>query len=293
MYSLNIDFAQQLLSNNSLNISEVAYQIGFNDPRYFSKCFKKEAGISPKEYRNTLKRDSFSYGEKHNDEAFLQKAIVLLETKIYNENISLDEFANEMNVSKATLYRRLKSVSGLSPTELIRSLKISRSAMLLSKRKNVTDVAFAAGFNDSKYFSKCFKDAVGVSPKEYRNSFRNSSFSFGNTINDEAFLQKANVMIETKIIDKNISLDEFAYEMNVSKASLHRKIKCTSGLSPVRLIRSVKLNYSVEFLTKNRHISDIASAVGFNDYKYFSRCFKSEFGISPKQYKKGLNLQLA
>jgi AraC-like DNA-binding protein len=168
MYSLNIDFAQQLLSNNSLNISEVAYQIGFNDPRYFSKCFKKGAGVSPKEYRNTLKKKSFLYGKNNIDEPFLQKVIIMLEAKIYDGNISIDEFANEMNVSKATLYRKVKSTSGLSPTELIRYVKINRSILLLTKHENLADVAFAVGFNDSKYFSRCFKLELGMSPRQYQ-----------------------------------------------------------------------------------------------------------------------------
>jgi AraC-like DNA-binding protein len=168
MYLLNIDFAQQLLSNNSLNISEVAYQIGFNDPRYFSKCFKKATGISPKDYRETLRKKSFSYGRKHCDESFLQKALVILETKISDRNISIDEFANEMNVSKASLYRKLKSTSGLSPARLMCSVKINHSVQLLTKHKNITDVAFAVGFNDSKYFSRCFKSEFGISPKQYQ-----------------------------------------------------------------------------------------------------------------------------
>lgn len=168
MYPLNIDIVQQLLSNNSLNISEVAYSLGFKDPKYFSRRFKQIAGVSPKEYRELIKARTLSSGHKDGDKHFLQKAIVTLETKMSDGNISFDDFACEMNVSKASLYRKIKSIAGLSPSKFIRSVRISQSAQLLVKHRNITDVAFAVGYNDSKYFSRCFKQEFGVSPKEYQ-----------------------------------------------------------------------------------------------------------------------------
>src|ERR1035437_9705880 len=166
--SFRIEIAQQLLLNNSLNISEVAYKVGFNDPRYFSRCFKSEVGISPKEYRNSIKRKTSSYNSQSNDELFLGKALVKLEMKISDGNWSFDQFASEMNVSKASLYRKLKSVVGLSPCEFIRSVRIKRSAQLLVKHRNISEVAFAVGFNDSKYFSRCFKSEFGITPTQYQ-----------------------------------------------------------------------------------------------------------------------------
>jgi len=164
--SYRIQIAQELLLNNSLNISEVAYQIGFNDPRYFSRCFRNEVGVSPKKYRESMKRKAIN--TQSNDQLFLEKAFEKLETKISDGNLSFDQFANEMNVSKASLYRKLKSVVGLSPCEFIRSVRIKRSAQLLEKHSNISDVAFAVGFNDSKYFSRCFKSEFGVTPTQYQ-----------------------------------------------------------------------------------------------------------------------------
>jgi len=168
MCSPKIDIALQLLSNNSLNISEVAYSIGFNDPKYFSRCFKKAAGVTPKEYRDSIRNNSLLHNNKHIDESFLEKAIITLETKISDGNLSYDQFASEMNVSKASLYRKIKSIAGLAPSEFIRSFRIKRSAQLLAKHRNITDVAFAVGFNDSKYFSRCFKSEFGITPTQYQ-----------------------------------------------------------------------------------------------------------------------------
>jgi AraC-like DNA-binding protein len=167
MGSFNINIAQQLLSNNSIYISEVAYSIGFNDPKYFSRCFKKVVGVSPKKYRDLTKTKYFLSDNKQIDSIFLEKAISTLEAKISVGNISFEEFACEMNVSKAYLYRKLKTISGLSPSKFILSVRINRSTQLLNTYRNVSDVAFAVGFNDSKYFSRCFKKKIGISPKYY------------------------------------------------------------------------------------------------------------------------------
>lgn len=83
------------------------------------------------------------------------------------------------------------------------------------------------------------------------------------------------------MLDNNFSINQFASELNISKASLYRKLKSTIGLSPCEFIRSVRINRSVELLTRRKDISEVAFAVGFNDSKYFSKCFKREFGIAP------------
>lgn len=163
-----IEAAQQLLLNNSLNISEVAYKTGFNDPKYFSRCFKQKVGLSPIEYRRMIKETSDKPGDKSFDERFVEKAIVGLEMRIADLSLSMDELANEMNVSKTSLYRKFKSTVGLSPWEFIRSVRIKRSTHLLANQLNISDIAFSVGFSDPKYFSRCFKIEYGVTPREFQ-----------------------------------------------------------------------------------------------------------------------------
>jgi AraC-like DNA-binding protein len=137
-------------------------------PNTLVGVFKSEVGMSPKEYRESLKRKSISSDNQSKDELFLEKALVKLEMKISDGNLSFEQFANEMNVSKASLYRKHKSVVGLSPCEFIRSVRIKHSAQLLAKHRNISEVAFAVGFNDSKYFSRCFKSEFGITPTKYQ-----------------------------------------------------------------------------------------------------------------------------
>jgi len=163
-----IENAQYLLLNNSLRISEVAYEIGFNDPKYFSKCFKNRVGVSPREYRKLMKKMDVGEDDFVYDSLFVEKAIAKLETRISDVSLSMDEFACEMNVSKTSLYRKLKSTVGLSPWKFLRSVRIKRSAQLLEKQRNISDIAFLVGFSDPKYFSRCFKLEYGISPREFQ-----------------------------------------------------------------------------------------------------------------------------
>lgn len=159
--------ALQLLCNPSFNISEVAFMAGFNDPKYFSTCFKNKFGLSPKDYRlNQLNNSDINL---KNNNRFLNKAISVIESKLSDASISADHFASEMNVSKSTLYRKIVSATGVSPCDFIRNIRIKKAKQLLEKNKsNISEVAFAVGFNDTKYFSRCFKAEHGVTPQIYK-----------------------------------------------------------------------------------------------------------------------------
>jgi AraC-like DNA-binding protein len=86
--------------------------------------------------------------------------------------------------------------------------------------------------------------------------------------------------------DYTFGINEFASEMANSKSTLRKKLKSLTGLSSVEFIREIRLKYAIIMLTsKSESISEIAYSVGFNDTKYFSRCFKNEFGLGPKAYR--------
>ncbi|MFA5046249.1 MAG: AraC family transcriptional regulator [Paludibacter sp.] len=167
--SIKINHAKQLLSNAEYNISEIAFNVGFKDPKYFSRCFKKIIGITPKEFRASLQTQLTSTCYQKNADQFLKLTINKINNKISDTSLNFDQLAYDLNVSKATLYRKLKSNTGLAPCELINSVRIKHSAELLKSGKNkIYDVAYASGFNDPKYFSKCFKSEFGISPTEFQ-----------------------------------------------------------------------------------------------------------------------------
>ncbi|PWJ44600.1 hybrid sensor histidine kinase/response regulator transcription factor [Sediminitomix flava] len=98
----------------------------------------------------------------------LQKAIAVIEANVSEPEWGVDEFCDEMNLSRMQLYRKLKATTGLSANALIRKIKLKRSAeLLLEGELNIKQVTYEVGFADLKYFRKCFKEEFGVTPSEY------------------------------------------------------------------------------------------------------------------------------
>ncbi|MFV0471338.1 MAG: two-component regulator propeller domain-containing protein [Paludibacteraceae bacterium] len=105
------------------------------------------------------------------DEQFLKNAVQTVEEKLADDSFNFDEFATDMASAKSTLHRKLKSLTGLSPGEFIRNIRLKHAARMLENNTGtISEIAFAVGFNDPKYFSRCFKNEFGMTPKEYQNS---------------------------------------------------------------------------------------------------------------------------
>lgn len=114
---------------------------------------------------------SMEYGSL--DELFLKQAVIKVEEKLSDDTFDFDKFAEAMTSSKSTLHRKLKSLTGLSPGEFIRNIRLKHAAqMLINNKGNISEIAFAVGFNDPKYFSRCFKSEFGLTPREYQESKR-------------------------------------------------------------------------------------------------------------------------
>ena len=112
---------------------------------------------------------SMEYGSL--DELFLKQAVLKVEEKLSDDTFDFDKFADAMTSSKSTLHRKLKSLTGLSPGEFIRNIRLKHAAqMLINNKGNISEIAFSVGFNDPKYFSRCFKSEFGLTPREYQES---------------------------------------------------------------------------------------------------------------------------
>jgi signal transduction histidine kinase/ligand-binding sensor domain-containing protein/DNA-binding response OmpR family regulator len=102
------------------------------------------------------------------DEDFMQKIIDLLETNLDNSGFDIESFCKEIGVSPSQLYRKIKSITGLSPNEFIRTYRLKKAAVLIKESNlNISEIAYKVGFNDALYFSKCFKKQFGATPSLY------------------------------------------------------------------------------------------------------------------------------
>lgn len=102
------------------------------------------------------------------DEQFMQQVMEVMEKQMDNSEFTIDEFAQELSMGRTVFYQKLKAVIGLSPVDFIREMRIKHAKQLIdSGEYNVSEIAYMTGFNDPKYFSKCFKKQFGMSPSEY------------------------------------------------------------------------------------------------------------------------------
>ncbi len=109
-----------------------------------------------------------AYDKQSPDEIFLAKAVALIEKKISDPDLNIQQLCDELGITHIQLYRKLKALVGQNINEFIRTIRLKKAAQLLSvKGLNVTEVLYEVGFNSRSYFSKCFKDEYGVFPKEY------------------------------------------------------------------------------------------------------------------------------
>lgn len=104
---------------------------------------------------------------------------------------------------------------------------------------------------------------------------------------DEKFLTDAMQCVERHIQNPDFDIEQMASELHISRSTLTRKCKVIAGCTPWELIRNIRLKYACALLIKNKtgSISEVAYATGFSSSKYFTKCFKEEFGMTPTEYQ--------
>ena len=126
-------------------------------------AFSKKLKVNPKEITITSI-----------DEQLIQKALVCMEENMGNPDYSVQQFSQDLGMDRTVLYKKMHSITGLAPSEFIRSIRLKRAAQLLIQGHfPVAEVAEKVGFNTQKYFSKYFKEIFGVTPSKYAQNEKN------------------------------------------------------------------------------------------------------------------------
>ena len=123
------------------------------------KDFKKQLVFEAKELNYTSV-----------DEDFLQRAIDCVHRHLDDPDFDQAKLLEEMYMAKSTFFRKLKSLTGLTYVSFIRNIRMKAACRIMEEKKNIriSELAYAVGYNDPRYFSKCFKAQVGMTPTEYR-----------------------------------------------------------------------------------------------------------------------------
>ena len=99
----------------------------------------------------------------------MDKATAFVEQNLDNTNLSVEMMSDFLGMSRVHLYKRLLSITGSTPSEFIRIIRLKHAARLLKEGQlNVSEVAYKVGFNLPRNFSKYFKEYYGVGPSQYK-----------------------------------------------------------------------------------------------------------------------------
>jgi len=102
------------------------------------------------------------------DEAFLKQVIRIVDEKMSDTKFNIDTVAETIGMGRTTFYVKLKSLTDLAPVEFIREARLRKGKQLLDEgENNVSVIAYSVGFNNAKYFGKCFKEYYHISPSDY------------------------------------------------------------------------------------------------------------------------------
>jgi len=115
----------------------------------------------------------------NSEKTFLKKAIQIVQDNRTDFEFNNERFSQSMDMSQSTLYRKLKDLTGLSPNEFIRSIKIKKACEIIQHNPSlrIKEIAYQVGIADAKYFSTVFKKTKGVTPSVYAQKFSKSGLS--------------------------------------------------------------------------------------------------------------------
>ena len=110
------------------------------------------------------------------DVQFLEKIHQIIEENLDNSDFNIDAIATTIGLSRSAFFKKLKSLIGLAPVDLVKEIRLNKSVELIKNTNmSISEIAFAVGFKDSGYYSKCFRKKYNQTPREYINEVRKSA----------------------------------------------------------------------------------------------------------------------
>ena len=104
------------------------------------------------------------------DLEFVRNVHEIIEKNLQNEDFNVNTLAEEMGLSRSPFFKKLKSLTGFAPVDLVKEIRLTKALSYVETTDmNFTEIAYIVGFRDPGYFTKCFRQKYGKTPKEYRN----------------------------------------------------------------------------------------------------------------------------
>jgi DNA-binding response OmpR family regulator len=106
--------------------------------------------------------------KEKSEDSIIVDIIRILENHFSDPDFNLDEMSAQLSMSRRTLFRKVRAVTGFTPNELLHNIRLKKAAVLFnSGEKNITRVLFQVGFNTPSYFTECFREQFGMNPSDY------------------------------------------------------------------------------------------------------------------------------
>lgn len=103
------------------------------------------------------------------DKQMMEQLLAFIEDNLAEPDLKIEDLASAVCLGRTVFYNKVKSIVGMSPVELLRRVRIQHAEEMIAKSNEpFSQVAYAVGFSDSRYFGKCFKKQTGLTPSEYR-----------------------------------------------------------------------------------------------------------------------------
>lgn len=103
------------------------------------------------------------------DQQMMEQLMKYIESRIDDENLKIEDMAEAVSLGRTVFYGKVKALVGMAPFDFLRHVRMQRAEDLVAKSKmSFSQIAYAVGFTDPKFFTKCFKKETGMTPSEYR-----------------------------------------------------------------------------------------------------------------------------
>ncbi len=132
------------------------------------ESLRKQREVAKQKYADGFTFGSHPEGVSPLNQKFIDQLINIIKEQLSNPALNVSMLLENIPLSHSTLYRKTQSITGMSPNEFIRHIRIKEAAKLLLQRSmNISEVAYSVGFNDQSYFSRCFKKQFHKTPKQF------------------------------------------------------------------------------------------------------------------------------
>ena len=132
------------------------------------KNLLRERKVAQEANRNKIQIKGTDVKVESLDDQLIQRAVNIVEKHLEDPKLSVEFLSSELAMSRVHLYKKLQSLTGKSPIEFIRLIRLQRAAQLLQKSQlTISEIAYQVGYNNAKYFSKHFKAEYNMLPSEF------------------------------------------------------------------------------------------------------------------------------